>query len=267
MAAMPALVRTRPGAPQRYADPPTSDEAVRARRASANRVLTMLKAALNFAFNEKQVASDSEWRRVKPFKGVETARVRYLAVSEAERLLNASAPDFRPLVRAALETGARYSELTRLEAADFNPDADTVTIRKSKASKSRHIVLTDAGAGFFREICAGRAGLIFGHADGSSWGASHQVRPIAEASHHAGIVPPINFHGLRHTWASHAVMNGVPLIVVAKNLGHKDTRMVEKHYGHLAEDYVSREIREKAPTFGTIGKNNVTDLDGHKRRA
>jgi hypothetical protein len=29
--------------------------------------------------------------------------------------------------------------------------------------------------------------------------------------------------------------DGVPLIVVAKNLGHRDTRMVERHYGHLAQ--------------------------------
>jgi hypothetical protein len=27
-------------------------------------------------------------------------------------------------------------------------------------------------------------------------------------------------------------MNGMPLMVVAKNLGHVDTRMVEAHYGH-----------------------------------
>ena len=38
-------------------------------------------------------------------------------------------------------------------------------------------------------------------------------------------------------------MNGVPLIVVAKNLGHSDTRMVEKHYGHLAPSYVAVAIR------------------------
>jgi hypothetical protein len=37
---------------------------------------------------------------------------------------------------------------------------------------------------------------------------------------------PINFHGLR----SLAVMNGMHLMVVARNLGHVDTRMVEKHY-------------------------------------
>jgi hypothetical protein len=36
------------------------------------------------------------------------------------------------------------------------------------------------------------------------------------------------FEHLRHTRASLAVMNGVPLMVVAKNLGHADTRMVEK---------------------------------------
>ena len=40
-------------------------------------------------------------------------------------------------------------------------------------------------------------------------------------------------------------MNGVPLMVVAKNLGHKDTRMVEKHYGHLAPSYVAAAIRKR----------------------
>ena len=61
---------------------------------------------------------------------------------------------------------------------------------------------------------------------------------------------PVGFHGLRHTWASHAVMNGVPLLVVAKNLGHSDTRMIEKHYGHLAPSYIADAIRAGAPKFG-----------------
>jgi hypothetical protein len=45
-------------------------------------------------------------------------------------------------------------------------------------------------------------------------------------------------------------MNGVPLMVVAKNLGHADTRMVEKHYGHLADSYVADAIRAGAPRYG-----------------
>jgi integrase len=43
----------------------------------------------------------------------------------------------------------------------------------------------------------------------------------------------VNFHILRHTHGSHLAMNGVPLGVIAAQLGHADTRMTEKHYAHL----------------------------------
>ena len=52
---------------------------------------------------------------------------------------------------------------------------------------------------------------------------------MAEACKRAGIDPPMSFHGLRHTWASLAVMAGTPLFVVARALGHTNTKMVEKH--------------------------------------
>jgi integrase len=77
------------------------------------------------------------------------------------------------------------------------------------------------------------------------------------ACERAKIDPPIGFHGLRHSWASLSVMNGAELMVVAKNLGHSDTRMVEKHYGHLADGYVKRRIRETAPSFGMVKPSNV----------
>jgi integrase len=262
MASMPAMRRTRSGEAQRYGKEPNGDDEVRARRASANRVLTMLKAALNFAFHEGHVASDAAWRKVKPYRAVETARLRYLSVAEAQRLINACDPDFRPLVRAALETGCRYGELTRLEVHDFNPDAGTVAIRRSKTGKPRNIILTSAGTEYFRRLCAGRAGgeLVFLHANGSPWGAAHQSRPMADACRRAGTDPPISIHALRHTWASLSVMAGVPLLVVAKNLGHADGRMVERHYGHLAEDYVAQEIRGKAPVFGIEPDMKVISL-------
>ena len=83
----------------------------RARKATANRTLAVLKAALNHAFDDEHVASNTAWgRRVKPFEGVTMARVRFLQVAEAKRLVIACDPDFRPLVQAALQTGARYSE-------------------------------------------------------------------------------------------------------------------------------------------------------------
>jgi integrase len=64
---------------------------------------------------------------------------------------------------------------------------------------------------------------------------------------------------MRHTWASLAVMNGAPLMVLARNLGHSDTRMVERHYGHLAPSYVADAIRAAAPRFG-IALSNVVPI-------
>jgi integrase len=80
------------------------------------------------------------------------------------------------------------------------------------------------------------------------------------ACERARITPSVGFHGLRHTWASHAVMNRVPLLVVAKNLGHADSRMVEKHYGHLAPSYIADAIRAGAPKFGFKPDPTVTPL-------
>jgi integrase len=218
--------------------------------------------ALHSTNRDGKVPSDLAWRKVKPFKAVDAARVRYLTVADAKRLLNACNPDFRSLVQAALETGARYGELVRLTIADFNPDVGTITIRLSKSGRPRHVVLTDQGKAFFRQITAARAGdeVMLLKADGSTWRTSHQLRPMAEAVNRAKIAPAISFHGLRHTWASHAVMNGVPLLVVAKNLGHSDTRMVEKHYGHLAPGYIVDAIRAGAPKFGFKRDKKIVTL-------
>jgi integrase len=73
---------------------------------------------------------------------------------------------------------------------------------------------------------------------------------------------PLGFHQLRHTWASHAVMNGVPLMIVAQNMGHTDTRMVEKFYGHLAPSFVADAIRKGAPQFGFTPSKKVVPLRG-----
>jgi integrase len=260
----PARVRTKPGEPQKFKDDTNDPESPRRRKSTANRILTVLKGALNRAWRDGKVTSDSAWRRVEPFEGVESARVHYLQMAEATRLINACDPDFRRLVRGALETGARYGELCALTVSDFNADSGTVTIRQSKSNKARHIILTLEGVEYFKTITAGRAGseFLFLKDDGEMWMSDHQSEPMEDANERAKIEPPINFHGLRHTWASHAVMNGVPLIIVARNLGHSDTRMVEKHYGHLAQSFVADAIRANAPRFGAADQTNVLAIGG-----
>jgi integrase len=253
LAKTPARLRTKANGKQQHRKHDGSADGVRRRQATANRTLTTLKAALNFAWREGRTLSDTAWRRVQPFKDVDTARVRYLTVAECRRLINASAADFRAIVQAALLTGGRYGEICRLIVTDFNADSGTLTIRQSKTGKSRHVVLTEEGCEFFAQQRAGRPGhaLLLPKANGQAWATSHQAKPMREACERARIIPPVSIHILRHTYASWCVMNGAPLIVVARNLGHTDTKMVERHYGHLAPSFVADAIRAAAPRFGT----------------
>jgi integrase len=263
LAATPIRRRTKKGEAQVFAKKPTTDKEVRARKSSANRTFNVLKAALNFAFDEKKVASNWAWgRRVKRFKDVESKRDRYLEIDEAKRLINASDPAFRDLVQAALQTGARLGELTRLCVSDFKKDGGTVHVQRSKSGKERYVVLTDEGVTVFTGLCRGHKGVdtLF-----AGWNKTAVGRTMKTTLKRAKITPPITFHGLRHTYASHSVMNGVPLIVVGQNLGHADTRMVEKHYGHLAKSFVADAIRAGAPRFGAVEATNIREISDARR--
>jgi integrase len=169
-------------------------------------------------------------------------------------------------VQAALLTGCRYSELVNLTCADFNADTDTVALRQTKAGRPRHVVLTEEGRHLFTQWTAGRAAneRIFLRVDGKPWGASHQQRPLAAAAHRAQLSPAPTFHILRHTHASLLAMRGVPLRVIAVQLGHRDTRMTEKHYAHLAPNYVADTIRAQFPRLG-IAKQTIVIPISRKR--
>jgi integrase len=264
LAAKPARVRTAKGQPQQHKPPAVDADIVRRRRATANRILTVLKAALNKAWRDGLIPSDVEWRRVQAFGKVELARVRHLSIVEAKRLVNACTPEFRPLVQAALATGARYGELARLKVADFNADSGTLAIHISKSGKARHIFLGAEGVELFRELATGRGGdeLLLQRENRNPWNKGDQKFPMSQACGRAKITPRITFHGLRHTHASLAVMAGMPLVVIARNLGHADTKMVERHYGHLTESFISRAIREHAPSFGFKPGKKIAALAG-----
>ncbi len=233
-------------------------EGQRARRASANRILTVLKAALNLAFQDGKVEGDSAWRRVAPFKGADAPRIRYFTDAEAKQLVNAADEVFRPMIQAALLSGARYGELARLRAADLNLIAGTLHIRAGKTGKSRDVALTDEGIKFFKAQGAGKIGiaLMLTQPGGEPWGKSHQFRPMRAACKAANISPAIGFHILRHAYASRLVMAGVPLGVVAAQIGNSEA-ICAKHYAHHSPQSVAETVRCATAELGIVQDSNL----------
>ena len=264
VAEQPARLRTRKGEDQKFRDISNDPDVIRKRRSTANRVLTILKAALNHAFNEGAVSSNEAWSAVKPFKGVDAPKIRYLSDDEARRLINACPQGLREIVTGALLTGARYSELARMVVSDFDPNSQTVHVALTKSAKPRAVYLTDEGGAFFNNATVGKkaSDLIFTHPDGRKWGHAHQTRPMRNACKAARITPAIGFHVLRHTYGSRLAMQGVPMAVIADQLGHADTRITEKHYAHLGPSYVANTVRSALGEFGINTGSNVVGVGG-----
>ncbi|MBR1777293.1 MAG: site-specific integrase [Alphaproteobacteria bacterium] len=260
LAEQPRRKRTKLFDGQAFLPPPQTDEEKRARKSTANRILTVFKAILNKAFYDGKAASDTAWRRVKPFSKVDQARIRFLKPYEVEFLLNVSEPDFKDLIQGALFTGARYGELAKMRVSDFMPDQGFVYIQPGKSGKGRHIPLPQEGMTFFESLTAGKTGsdFVFTRRNGKQWGKNDQQRPMFEACRKAKIEPVINFHELRHTYASMLAQRGVDLLTISKLLGHADTRITSKHYAHLC-DTTLREAVAKLP-FTNQRENKIVAI-------
>ncbi|WP_288934760.1 site-specific integrase [uncultured Sphingomonas sp.] len=257
----PAKLRTGKFAKAENVRELADDDAARRRRSTANRDLTVLKAALNRAFREGLVRSDEAWRKVAPFKAVDAAKVRYLTDTEARRLVNAMDPAFRPMAQAAMLTGARYGSLARAKVRDFDAQSNTLTLPDTKGGRTQIAYLEDEGAALFTRAAAGKlpTALLFTHPSGRRWGPSEQARYL-DAACTAGKVERATFHDLRRTYGARLARAGVPMAVIAEALGHADERMTRKHYAHLAPSYVSATIRQHAAGLGIVERDNVQAL-------
>lgn len=230
---------------------PTTDDREERRRAqnTANRVWTILRAALNLAFQNERTPTDQAWRRIKPFSNVERPQTRFLLAEDCRRLIQSCEPDFASLVRACLLTGMRLGELTALKVADVGPDH--VTVRHSKTGTARRIPLNSEGARFFEEVIAGREpkDTALTQSDGTPWTHMRVSRALRLACKSARIEPPIQFRQLRTTYGSLLLNADAPLSTISEPLGHKDTRMTRRHYAHLLSEKLKETVDEKLPSF------------------
>lgn len=262
-----------------WGDAPATEGQLKSRRSTANRILAILKRSLTLAVEDKRYSGPEPWRDVKPLKNTGASRTRFLSTEEQGRLVNVCPPDFRALVLAALYTGSRFGPLTRLLVRDFDPKARAVWIEKDKGhgDTSRWVSLDDEGAQWFESITAGRKHeeLILQRSSVQrvtrtkgnllQWMPSDQ-RPFMRAACLAAEIEPMTFHELRHTYASMLANAGVPLAFIAEQLGHANTRMVEKFYGHFCRKAQADAIRKLTPKRGLSPEaKKITPLKTRKR--
>jgi integrase len=230
---------------------------VRSRRASANRILTIVKAALNYNWRLDRLGDVTpEWQKVRPFQRVERYMAglapRMLDEDEIGRLLANSPPDLRDLLSAALMTGARLGELVSLRVGDYQPEHARVRIYQSKTGKTLLQPLTAEGAALFARLANTRPSdaPMLTRADGKAWTRHDAARMTRLALAAAGITGA-SFKTTRATYGKLLLLATHDIELVARALGHSDSRVTRAHYAAYLPDEVAAAVA-KLPSLGIV---------------
>jgi integrase len=227
---------------------------------TANRVLTMIKAALNRAFDDddNKILSNAAWARVKSFEDVGRGRKLHLSIDQTIRLLNTIGANtgLYKLTAGAFVTGARPGELVGARVGDFDKDARTLTINAGKTGE-RTAWLNSEGADLLTQITAGRkpSEPLFLKDDGTPWKQDWN-RPLKKAAERAKL--PIGRGGVclysaRHAHISQALVvdagDRMPVQMLSENVG-TSIKMLEENYGKFF-DQARRELVDRGtPKLG-----------------
>jgi integrase len=204
---------------------------------TVNNHLTVLRRLLMVA--KKRTLIDSvpeiEWLKApKP-------DFDFFDFDEAARLVTAADGEWRCMIIVALRTGLRQGELLALRWEDVDLQKGLLRVRQSvtrgqvtepKSGRSRDVPLSDHALSALKLQRHLRGPLVFCAGDGRMLGKEECKHPLWRASKRAGL-RRIGWHVLRHSFASHLAMRGVPLKVVQELLGHATMEMTMR-YAHLS---------------------------------
>lgn len=203
---------------------------------SINNHLTVLKRCLGCAVEWNIIAAAPRFKLLK----TTPPSFRYLKPEEADRLLDAaSTPLLHAMVRTALRTGLRFSELIALRWEDVDLADRQICVRRAevrrvvgptKNGRIRYIPINHDLVDTLSKL-ERTADLVF-HRDGRSLRRTTMAEQLALACAVAE-VPAVGWHALRHTYASHLVAAGAPLAAIRELLGHSTIEMTLR-YAHLA---------------------------------
>lgn len=211
--------------------------------ASVNRIIAMVKHSLKKACEWELVGEETlkKVQRVKPLKG-EIQRLRFLSLEECHKLIEAAEPHLKPIIITALNTGMRKGEILNLTWNQIDLKHGYIHLDRTKNGERRDIPVNSTLKALFKELFKKRrldTDYVFVNPDtGKKY---HDIkRSFTTACRRAGITD-FRFHDLRHTFASHLVMNGVDLKTVQELLGHKTIKMTLK-YSHLSKAHKEKAV-------------------------
>ena len=156
-------------------------------------------------------------------------RWRYLTRDEIDRLLAVVHPRLKPIVATALFTGMRRGEILALDWRDVDLRQGFINILQSKSAKRREVPIPEKLKTMFMALGPQPQGRVF-------------ILPIislrkyhTRALKDAGI-KDFRFHDLRHTFASHYIMETKDLAALQRILGHS-TPQLTLRYAHLGQPH------------------------------
>jgi integrase len=246
--------------------------------ASINRGCRALKAALNLAAaHDSRISNQSAWRiGLAALPDGYYARNVILTDDEVRALIAAAYAEDRALgllVETAAVTGARVSQLARLEIGDLQDDRPDPRLmmpssKKGKGTKRitrQPVPIPLSLAALLRQAAGERPATdpLLLRADGAPWRPeiADYRRPFISAVKRAGLDPAtVTFYALRHSSITRALLAGVPIRIVA---AQHDTSvvMLERTYSQHILD-VSDAVARRALLDTQPSGANVVNLRG-----
>ena len=206
---------------------------------TVNNLLTVLRKSLALAVDWKRL------RALPSIKFLRTAKptIAFFTFEEAPRLLEGADPGpWRAMILCGLRAGLRQSELLELRWEDVDLARMVVHVRRAiydgvidtpKGGRSRDVPMSDELVTALRTLPSRFAGgLLWPGEGGRNLKRGEAKWPLYRACMRAGL-RRVGWHVLRHTFASHLVMRGVPLKAVQELLGHEDIATTMR-YAHLS---------------------------------
>jgi len=187
---------------------------------------------------------------------LDNARTEFLSKEKANILiaeLQLTSPQTAAIATVSLYSGMRLGEILDLKWKDINKTENIITILDSKNTATRRVFITKPIEQLLNSLTTGNPDeYVFKSTKGSKVINVSKTFPrvVKKLGFNDGITDrrqKVTFHTLRHTFASWAVISGIPLYQLSKALGHKTIAMTER-YAHLEPDNY-RQVSEKVASF------------------